>query len=79
MQKLMNIKYRIGHMQQYAKSVLDGSLNDQIQSYFEQVQPKTTKSIRELLGKKEVNINGKYRINKNSQVRVFIYYFSFLI
>jgi hypothetical protein len=52
----MNIKYRIGHMQQYAKSVLDGSLNDQIQSYFEQVQSKTTKSIRELLDKKEVNI-----------------------
>ena len=42
------------HIQQYAKSVLDGSLDNQTASYFEQVQPSTAKSIRELLNKKEL-------------------------
>lgn len=46
-------KIQQSHIQQYAKSVLDGSLDNQTASYFEQVQPKTAKSIRELLDKKE--------------------------
>lgn len=49
-------KIQQSHIQQYAKSVLDGSLDNQTASYFEQVQPKTAKSIRELLDKKEAGL-----------------------
>lgn len=48
-------KIQQSHIQQYAKSIVDGSIDGQTASYFEQVQPGTAKSIRELLDKKNQN------------------------
>ncbi len=49
------MKKQVSHMEGFAQSVQDGTINDQTVSYFEQVQPKTAKAIREALKKKQVN------------------------
>ncbi len=48
------VKKQISHMEGFAQSVQDGTINAQTASYFEEVQPKTAKNVREVLKKKNV-------------------------
>lgn len=48
------VKNQVSHMESFARSVQDGMINDQTASYFEEVQPKTAKAIREAIKKQNV-------------------------